>query len=103
MTRARALSKEKTYLCEPVAACVVEMRRVLGNETFAAVAERAGEDLAEWLQASAPRHALARLRIVRCFTGEHARFDRMVADVQIEEEGCEICGLERGVHTGWIA
>ena len=50
MTRARALSKEKTYLCEPVAACVVEMRRVLGNETFAAVAERAGEDLAEWLR-----------------------------------------------------
>jgi len=50
MTRARALRKEKTYLCEPVAAFVIEMRRALGDETFGAVAERAGEDLAEWLR-----------------------------------------------------
>ena len=48
--RARALAKEKAYLAEPAAACVIEVKNSLGAKAFANVAERV-EGLGEWLSA----------------------------------------------------
>jgi len=54
--RARALAKEKAYLAEPAAACVIEVKNSLGIKTFASVAERV-EGLGEWLSADCSAEA----------------------------------------------
>ncbi|OUS49590.1 DNA polymerase phi-domain-containing protein [Ostreococcus tauri] len=47
--RARALAKEKVYLAEPAALCVLELKKSIGDDLFVAVAKEASEDLSEWL------------------------------------------------------
>lgn len=68
--RAETLSREKTYLAEPAAACVIELRASLGDETFAGVVEDAGEGLERWLSGDCGGDAGADTLWLACETFE---------------------------------
>ena len=68
--RAESLSREKTYLAEPAAACVIELRASLGDETFAGVVEDAGEGLERWLSGDCGGDAGADTLWLACETFE---------------------------------
>lgn len=49
LRRLCALAKEKAYLGEPAAVCVIELRRSIGDEAFGAALREGGEELEGWL------------------------------------------------------